>query len=175
MNLESNYKRSPKGNLLVVMFTVFLLCFVQTLQAQEPPPRPITVTVTAQNLSFGAFTLGAVGGTVVITAGGSRNATGDVILLGLGYSFSTALYQIVANPGTVVSLLNGPDVPLPGSNGGSMILHIGASSPVSPFVTNAIPPLSTPLNIGGTLTVGNIVANPAGSYTGTFNVTFVQQ
>jgi hypothetical protein len=174
MNTESNYRSRPKGNLLVVMFTIFLICFAQTLKAQEPPPRPITVTVT-QNLSFGAFTHGAVGGTVIINADASRNATGDVILLNMGYLYSTALYQIVANPGTVVSILNGLDVPLAGSNGGSMILHIGASSPASPFVTNAIPPLTTPLNIGGTLTVGNSAANPPGNYNGTFDVTFVQQ
>ena len=175
MNLEKRTKGISKGNSRVIFMTVLLLILFQTLQAQEPPPRPITVTVTAQILSFGAFTLGAVGGTVAITAGGSRNATGDVILLGLGYPFSAALYQIVANPGTVISLLNGPDVSLTGSNGGSMILHIGASSPASPFVTNAIPPLSNPLTIGGTLTVGNLVSNPAGNYTGTFDVTFVQE
>lgn len=175
MNSGNNDNRIPKASLLTLMVTILLMCLFQTIQAQEPPPRPITVTVTAQNLKFGAFTHGAIGGTVTINADGSRNATGDVILLNLGYLFSTALYQVVANPGTIVTILNGPDVSLPGSNGGSMILHIGASSPASPFVTNVLPPISTPLEIGGTLTVGNSVANPAGSYSGTFDVTFVQQ
>ena len=61
----------------------------------------------------------------------------------------------MANPGTVISILNGPNVILPGSNGGSITLSIGTSDPVSPFVTTAIPPLPTYLNVGGTITIGN--------------------
>ena len=143
--------------------------------AQEPPPRPIVVTVTAQTLSFGAFTHGAAGGTVSISSGGIRTSTGDVILLGLGYPFSTTLYEIVANPGTVISLLNGPDVLLAGSGGGSITLSIGASNPSSPFVTTATPPTPTYLNIGGTITIGNSIANPPGNYSGTYDITFIQE
>jgi hypothetical protein len=145
------------------------------MKGQEPPPRPLSVTVTAQNLSFGAFSQGAVGGTVTIASDGSRSATGDIILLTLGYSFSTALYELVANPGTVVSLLNGPDVVLPGSNGGSITLHIGASDPVSPFVITTVPPAYTPLNVGGTLTIGNPLSNPPGDFSGMFDITFIQE
>lgn len=155
-----------------------LLIFVTTIgkiAAQELPPRPVSVTVTGQTLSFGAFTHGVAGGTVIISSAGARSATGDVILLNLGFSYSTALYELVANPGTVISILNGPDVSLPGSNGGSLTLKIGASDPVSPFVINTVPPAYTLLNIGGTLTVGNTVSNPPGSYSGTFNITFIQE
>jgi len=154
---------------------VFLLFFIfQEVIAQEPPPRPVSVTVT-QNLGFGAFTHGAVGGTVTISSVGARSSTGDVILLNLGYSFSTATYRLVANPGTVISLLNGADVPLPGSNGGSLTLHIGNSNPVSPFIITTIPPAFTLLNIGGTLTVGNPASNPPGNFSGTFFITFIQE
>jgi hypothetical protein len=148
---------------------------LQEINGQEPPPRPVQVTVTAQTLSFGAFTHGVAGGTVAISSGGIRSATGDVILLNLGFSYSTALYQLVGNAGTVISILNGPDVSLPGSNGGSITLHIGASSPASPFVISTVPPAYTLLNIGGTLTVGNSGSNPPGSYSGTFNITFIQE
>jgi hypothetical protein len=161
--------------LLIILPVIFLSAAFQELKAQEPPPRPITVTVTGQSLSFGAFSHGPVGGTVTINPDGSRSASGDVILLNLGYSFSTALYEVVANPGTVINLLNGPDVTLPGSNGGSMTLHIGNSDPASPFVTTAVPPASTSLNVGGTLTVSNPGANPPGSYSGTFDITFIQE
>ncbi len=142
--------------------------------AQEPPPRPVVVTVT-QNLVFGAFSQGAVGGTAAISPAGIRSKTGDVVLLGLGFPFSAAVYRIVGNRGTVISLLNGPDAVLPGSGGGSMILHIGNSNPVSPFVLITIPPAFTQLFIGGTLTVGSPAANPPGSYSGTFNITFIQE
>ena len=161
--------------LLIILPVIFLLASSQEAKAQEPPPQPITVTVTGQSLSFGAFYHGPVGGTMTINPDGSRSATGDVILLNLGYLFSTALYEVVANPETVISLLNGPDVTLPGSNGGSLTLHIGNSNPASPFVTTAVPPASTPLNVGGTLTVSNPGANPPGSYSGTFDITFIQE
>ena len=158
----------------IIFLVILLIPLIQELKAQEPPPRPVVVTV-AQNLGFGAFTQGIAGGTVTINSGGSRLSTGDVILLNLGYAFSTAQYTVVANPGTVISLLNGPDVSLPGSNGGSMTLHIGDSNPVSPFVISTIPPDYTLLYVGGRLTVGNPLTNPPGSYSGTFNITFLQE
>jgi hypothetical protein len=160
---------------LPVLIIMLFFAALQEINGQEPPPRPVQVTVTAQTLSFGAFTHGVAGGTVVISSGGIRSATGDVILLNLGFSYSTALYQLVGNAGTVISILNGPDVSLPGSNGGSITLHIGASSPASPFVISTVPPAYTLLNIGGTLTIGNSGSNPPGSYSGTFNITFIQE
>lgn len=164
-----------KKLLRIILPVIFLYTSVADLKGQEPPPRPVKVTVTGQSLSFGAFTLGAAGGTVTISSLGFRSATGDVILLNLGYIYSTALYQLEANPGTVISLLNGPDVTLTRAGGGSMTLHIGDSDPASPFVIATVPPATTPLNVGGILTVGNLAANPPGSYTGSFEITFLQE
>lgn len=142
----------------------------------EPPPRPITVTVSlSQNLSFGAFYHLAAGGSVIIYTDGSRSSTGDVVLLTMGYSFATGLYDVVAYPGTLVSILNGPDATLTGSGGGSLTLQIGNSDPSSPFIVTTMPPAATQLRIGGTLIVGNPIANPPGDYSGTFDVTFVQE
>jgi hypothetical protein len=161
---------SPRILKMIFAAVSFLLISLETL-AQELPPRPIVVTVT-QDLGFGAFYHGAAGGTVTVNPDGSRSASGDVVLLALGYTFSPATYRIVGNPGTVVSLLNGPDVLLSGSNGGSLSLHIGDSDPASPLV---LTPGLNILNVGGILTVGNTLANPPGSYTGTFDITFVQE
>jgi len=160
--------------LLVVLSFVFLCVLSTEGFAQEPPPRPVEVTVN-QNLGFGAFSHGASGGTITIGTSGVRSSTGTVIPLNLGYSFSTAIYKLIANPGTVISILNGPDVSLPGSNGGSMSLHIGASDPATPFVITTDPPAFTLMQVGGTLTVGNTAANPPGNYNGTFNITFIQE
>ena len=166
--------RNPfKKALAISAFLIFIISIPAL--AQEPPPKPVIITVTAQTLSFGAFTHGATGGTVSISSGGIRSATGDVVLLGLGYPYSTTLYEVRANPGTIISILNGPDVILPGSNGGSISLAVGASDPVSPFVTTAIPPQPTYLNIGGTISIGNTAANPPGNFSGTYDIIFVQQ
>lgn len=145
------------------------------LRAQELPPRPIRIIPTAQILAFGAFYHGATGGTVIIDPAGVRSSTGDVVLLGLGYSFSAALFEVHAHRGTVIAILNGPDVFLTGTPIGSMRLHLGASNPASPFVSNVNFNIAIPLYIGGTLTVGNSGANPPGSYTGTFDVTIVRE
>jgi hypothetical protein len=111
----------------------------------------------------------------VITPAGFRSATGDVVLLSLGFPFSAALFQVHANRGTVISILNGPDAVLTGIPSGTMTLHIGGSNPSSPFVSNVNYNIAIPLYIGGTLTVGNSVANPPGSYTGTFDITLVRE
>lgn len=146
------------------------------VNGQEPPPRPMTVTVNlSQNLSFGAFYQGNAGGTVIIYPDGSRSSTGDIVLLTMGYSFATGLYDVIANRGTLVSILNGPDATLTGSNGGSLTLHIGDSDPSSAFIITTTPPAATQVRIGGTLIVGNPLANPPGNFSGTFDVTFVQE
>ena len=145
------------------------------LKAQEPPPRPIRINATAQGLSFGAFYHGVVGGTITITPASARSSTGDVVLFGLGYPFSAALFQVHASPGTVIAILNSPDVPIFGIPSGSMNLHIGSSNPTSPFVTTVPYTVAIPLYIGGILTVGNSAANPPGSYTGTFDITLVRE
>jgi hypothetical protein len=142
--------------------------------AQEPPPRPVEVTVTG-NLAFGAFTYASSGGSVSVSPASVRTYSGDVILLNLGFSYAAAIFQLVANPGTLISIVNGPDINLTGSNGGSMTLTIGSTGPSSPFVITTDPPAYTEMTLGGTLTVGNSTDNPPGSYSGTFELTFMQE
>jgi len=141
----------------------------------ENPPRPVVVYVNpAQGLIFGAFYQGSSGGTVIIYPDGSRSTTGSVIQTSQGFSFSPAIFEVDAEPGTLVTIVNGPDVTLSGSNGGSISLHIGNADPVSPFIARAISPGRTQIRIGGTLTLISPLANPPGNYSGTFSVTFIQ-
>lgn len=176
MKIKKN--RIPvKSNLKLMVLWCFLMTLSVTIvQGQEEPPRPLTVTVSlSQNLSFGAFYHGGIGGSVIVYSNGSRSSTGDVVLLTMGYIFSPGLYDIEANPGTIVSILKGPDVQLSGSNGGFMTLQIGDTDPFSPFIITTTPPAKTQVRIGGTLIVGNSLANPAGNYGGMFDITLVQE
>jgi len=176
MILTPTIKYSARFLLLVVLWTTLFIATTQLVNGQELPPRPLSVTVSlSQNLSFGAFYHGNAGGSVIIYDDGSRSSTGDIVLLTMGYSFSTGLYEVVANPGTLISILNGPDAILTGSNGGFMLLQIGESNPASPFIVTTAPPNSTQLRIGGILVVGNPLQNPPGNYGGTFDVTLVQE
>lgn len=153
-----------------------LLIAQRQVHAQPPPPRPISIYVNpAQGLIFGAFFHGTTGGSVIIYPDGSRAVTGDVVQANLGMPYSPAIFEIDANPGTTISILNGPDVALTGSNGGSLTLRVGSASTGALFVTSAVPPDRTLVRIGGTLTVGNQLANPPGVYSGTFSVTFIQE
>lgn len=154
---------------------LLLLC-CERAAAQPPPPRPIAVYVNpAQGLIFGAFFQGIAGGSVIIYPDGSRAATGDIVQANLGQPYSPAIFEIEAQPGTLISILNGPDVPLNGSNGGTIVLHVGTASTGTPFITTVAPPGRTQVRVGGTLTIGSPLANPPGAYSGSFAITFIQE
>lgn len=163
------------GNLsrLMTGSLVFLL-WVQAIHAQEEPPRPIAI-YTAQNLSFGAFFQGVSGGTVTVDYDGVRTVTGDIIPASLGYSFYPLIVDVDAEPGVLITILNGPDATLTGSNGGTLTVHLESANTGSPFINTVSPPSRLQVRIGATLTVGNPAANPAGSYSGSVYVTFIQE
>jgi hypothetical protein len=175
--ITPNMILSGRNTGYTLMCIIGLLLFIHLpAHAQEPPPRPISIYVNpAQGLIFGAFSQGSTGGTVIIYPDGSRSVTGSITQANLGFPFSPAIFEVDANAGTLIQILNGPDVMLNGSNGGTLSLHIGTSSTGSPFIATAISPARTQVRIGGTLTVGNPLANPAGSYSGLFSVTFIQE
>jgi len=164
------------SSLMKLLLAFFLFCFILLLNykvsAQEHPPRPMRVTTT-QNLSFGAFIQGTLGGKVIIDPQGSRSVTGDLIPTNMGYSYYPAIFEVDAVPGTIINIVFGPNVTLTGSNGGTLSLNVNTSLPGSPFIKAENS--NTQVRIGGTLTVKNSVANPAGNYIGNFSITFVQQ
>lgn len=167
-----NYKRAA---LRLVCIIALLACYVQG-SAQVHPPRPISVYYNpAYGLRFGAIFLTPSGGTLTVWPDNSRTSTGAVLPANLGFIYGAANFEIHANPGTIISIVNGPDVTLTGSNGGSMSLHIGNSSPASPFITTVTPPAYTTVTVGGVLTVGSPTSNPEGTYSGYFLVTFMQE
>ena len=153
-----------------------LFVLVSTFQtyAQEMPPRPIAISFV-QNLSFGAFSPGSNGGTVTISPFGTRVSTGDIILLNFGYLYFPALFELEGLPGSIVHILAGPDATLTGSNGGSITLQVGEFNPGDPIIINVSPPGRMQIFTGGTIFVGNILANPSGEYSGYFYVMFLQE
>ena len=142
--------------------------------SQPYPPFPMQV-FTLSDINFGTFTQGISGGTVIISPDGSRTTTGDIQQMGFGIQFYPAIFEIEVIPGTIISMIFGPDAVLTGSNGGTLILHVGGSDPQSPFITTINLPGKTEVRVGGTLIIGNPNANPPGAYSGIFSVTFNQQ
>jgi hypothetical protein len=176
MNKKVDILSFRKWIFLVIAATL-LGGFISVINAQVLPPRPVIVTPNpAQPLSFGAFTPGLNGGTITVYPDGSaRSSTGDVVLFGLGYVSTPAMFYVRANPGTVISLLNSPPVTLTGGGTGTLSLQIVGTLPLMPYVTSVPWQMQTTLLVGGTLSIGDIGANPPGSYVGTFSITIIQE
>lgn len=153
---------------------VLLGCLVYFLSNPGTAAAQITTVNTIENLSFGAFTTSGAGGTITISNNGSRSVTGSVKELGFNKSFANAVFEVIAVINSPINIVV-QDVTLQGSNGGTMSLKIGASNKTDHFITDVEPPISTLITIGGTLTVGSLSANPAGSYSGEFQVTFYNE
>ena len=161
---------------VVILSFISHFSFAQIDPTDSLPGDPGGLTAhTVQNINFGIFSAGNSGGTIMISPNGIRSVTGDVIALNMGRPYFQAIFDIDTPEGSIVSVFNGSDIALAGSNGGSMIMHIGASDPPSPFITTAVQPSRTHVSVGGTLTVGSPAANPPGLYSGTFYVTFNQE
>lgn len=160
--------------MLFLSFLVMLCAFVVNVpvQAQQKPPKPITVTVAKMyNLDFGSFCAGnGIGTNVIVDAYGNRTRTGNIMLLG---SFSSAaLFIISAIPGTFISILDMGNTTLTGPGGATLTLRMGDSYPPSPFIATGN---FTPVSIGGRLIVGSSQATPGGVYNGDLNVIFIQE
>jgi hypothetical protein len=159
--------------LLLFMFSV-----VQ-ISAQENPPIPIEVEVrTSRNLNFGSFTAGTSGGNVSVSWDGLRTSTGDIVELSAGQPVSAALFDVYANPGTIIQIQDYGETELTNGNGGSIYLTLNSlSTGQRTFVTQS-PNTQMPneIFVGGTLRIpSDNSGNLPGTYFGTFNLNFIHQ
>lgn len=143
--------------------------------AQENPPIPIEVEVrNAQGLNFGAFTVGTTGGNVIISPYGDRSIQSDVYLLNMGSSSHNAIFDVYANPGTLLQIQPVFDVQLSGPSGSDVTLSIDPIKDISTgrtFITTSNP---QEVLVGGKLIISP-GGGPAGSYNGTFTLTFIHE
>lgn len=166
----------------MIYFRVFCLVIfliisgIHQMNAQENPPIPVEVEVnTAQFLDFGAFTVGDNGGTVTVDHTGTRTWTGDITLLNSGSTVSPALYDVYANPGTIITITHPPSFELTGTSGQKISLEINSYSTGNTFISTQSKDIPNSVYIGGTLTLGSSSANTPGQYSGTIMITFNQQ
>ncbi len=158
--------------ILTVSIGLSLIFLYLQVDAQEKPPRPMSV-ITYQNLNFGSIIQGNSGGTVIIYPDGTRSSTGNLILPPLGSQGNEAIFEIKAPPGTLITVLLSNTVLSNGAH--SMSVLIGPTNPISPFITTHQQAGTSFIHVGATLTVGNPLENPAGNYSGSFTVTFIQE
>lgn len=160
---------------LNILFTGILS--LANMNAQEQPPVPVEVEVrNAQFLSFGSFTVGPAGGTISVGFNGERNSTGDIYLLNIGRSsVSYAIFDVYANPGTILQIQYPNEVKLVGPEASDVTLRINADTEIDTgriFVTYQNP---HPVFVGGTLSIPNGASGPPGIYSGSFSLTFIHQ
>ena len=166
------------GNFLKLsLLTAIFLLSVGFASAQPGlPERSITVTAT-QPIHFGTFCLtGASGGTVSVGYDGITSSTGDIYLSALAPTAQPAIFDIKLCQGRSVTITFDPTATLTGSNGGEFIMDIG---PTEKGINGSVFPVDndcsfiTILRVGGTLHVPGL--SPAGIYSGSFSITFVQE
>lgn len=161
----------------VLSVVAFVSLFSHQLQAQSPFPPPSQLQVySTQELGFGAFFTGSSGGAVIISPEGSRSVTGTVTGLALDNG-SAAVFDLRLIPGRVVHIVLPASAQLTHTGSGETmtISNFTTDKPGNQFVTNAAHPFINPVQIGATLNVQSSAANPPGDYTGSFNITFIQE
>jgi hypothetical protein len=175
-----SFKRINKVWLVAFFVLLQLHCAFRLIAQPDLPPRQLTVNAT-QELHFGTFSLqsaGSSGGTVTVDWQGSRTSSGQIILLAEAPLHQAAVFEINLCQGRSVVITYSPSIVLIGSNGGSLTLNIGPTEKGpngTSFQVNTDCSFITQLRVGGTLIIGSNGANPAGTYSGSFSITFNQQ
>ena len=166
-----------KSRLSYLSLAILLMFSFGKVSAQENPPVPIQVEVrTSRNLDFGSFIAGTAGGNVTVDADGIRTSDSNIFELSLG-TVSSALFDVYANPGTIIQIQDPGEIPLTNSSGGKIYLTVNKFSTGRNFITTA-PSADDPneVYVGGTLRIpadnsGILV----GKYYGNFTLTFINQ
>jgi hypothetical protein len=159
---------------LFSLSAILFLCFDFSYSQPGLPPRNISVTAT-QALNFGGLCVTGTGGTVMVGWNGTRTSSGGITLLS-SLSASPAILQIKLCQGRSIIMTFDPVTTLTGNTGGTLRLDIGPTEKGpsgSGFFSNGDCNFITLLRVGGTLHLPGTTI--AGTYTGTFAITFNEQ
>lgn len=128
---------------------------------------------TVGDLGFGNFVAGS-GGAIVISTNGTRNATGDVLLLTSATvsagAFNVSDFDPANASATYSILLPANDTVTLSSGSNTMTLRDFVSNPSGSGILSGG---SQTLNVGATLVVG--ANQPPGNYSGTYTITIDYQ
>lgn len=159
------------------LMAFFIQLHAHQLHAQVLLSSPSSLEVyLVQDLSFGSFFTGSSGGAVVITPEGNRTVSGTVIALPLSPG-TPAIFEVSLVPNRMVHISFPSSVTLrrTGGSEGMTVTGFTSDKPGNSFVTKGGHPFINPVRVGATLNVGNADNHPAGNYTGSFTVTFIEE
>jgi hypothetical protein len=159
--------------LIVLLVTINAIAQTSVIGKME---AEIAVPVAASEtelLNFGKVLPETGGGTVRISSTGDRTATGNIILMDDIYS--AGRFVVSGMPNSLVSIVL-PQTPQ------KMVLANGSSEITVDEFTSDVPvggqvvrqsDGKSEVSIGATLHLGNGLSNPAGYYSGTYEVVFM--
>lgn len=142
-----------------------------TAQAFAEVITALTATETSQ-LNFGKFSPEVQGGQVVVTPEGIRSTSGSVILS--GGTANSGVFYITGTPDAMFSiqLPDGPAVLTHNNSSKTMAISNWITYPQAGDGTGILESGQQFVYLGATLNVGSILDNPAGMYSGVFNLIF---
>jgi hypothetical protein len=156
--------------ILSFTFTAFSQASVSA-QAFAEVVSALTAEETSQ-LNFGKFSPEVQGGKVIVTPEGVRSTSGSVIMSG-GIA-NSGIFYITGTPDAAYSiqLPSGPAVLVHQNSSKTMEVSNWISYPQAGNGTGVLASGQQFIYLGATLNVGSILDNPAGLYSGAFNLTF---
>lgn len=175
--MNINYK-----HITFCLISIFLFTCTQKVVSQENPPIPTDVEVNPVNvMNFGSFLVDNAGGTLRLDFQSQLTPGPGVMRMNSGDPAAAAIFDVYANPGTVLSISHTSPFSLTGTNGGSINLTLDSFGVNDKeilngfFITTEDALTPNTVFIGGTLTIGNSDASPPGTYNGSITVTFIQE
>ncbi|MFV8372105.1 DUF4402 domain-containing protein [Flavobacterium sp. LB2P74] len=149
----------------ILLLLLFFLPFVSSLIAQVP----ISISKNT-DMNFGTIAASSVGGTVVLSASGSRFATGGIILPSINGIVCAAQFTVTGEPGYTYAITLPTDFTLyeSGVSLASMVVNAFTSTPSA---TGTLAGGTQNVLVGAKLNVG--ASQAAGSYTNVLGFTVV--
>ena len=142
-----------------------------TAQAFAEVIAALTAMETSQ-LNFGRFSPEEQGGQIHLSPQGQLYASGTLALSG-GVHNPASFYITGQTDATFsITLPSGPAVLTNVSNSKTMTVSNWISDPPSGIGAGVLEGGALAVNVGATLTVGNMSDNPVGIYAGTYSITF---
>ena len=162
-----------------IVIILFIGMTVQKLQAQANVSAQVFAEVIAaltatetSELNFGRFSPEEQGGQIYLSPQGVRQATGT-LALGGGTFTPAAFYITGASDATFsITLPSTPAVLTNVASSKTMLVSNWESVPPAGIGTGKLEGGSLAVNVGATLSVGNVNDNPVGIYSGTYAITF---
>lgn len=175
LNLLGNRSKLKRITVIALFFAVFFISLRAQTSVIGRVEAELIVPVTAIEtdlLNFGRVVVEIGGGSIQVTPSGERIATGNVLLA--DDLFSTGKFQLSGMPESLVSMVL-PQLPQKlYMNSGDQTLTVDEFKTNVPTGGQVIRQTDgkAEVSIGATLYIGSNLSNPAGFYSGSYEVVF---